>query len=66
MVSIPGRLHEVQRYYLEDVLRLTGYRSRRMVLAEQELRRARANGHTYWNYLEGAHHVTRLRYICDS
>ncbi|XP_013174019.1 PREDICTED: probable ATP-dependent RNA helicase YTHDC2 [Papilio xuthus] len=53
VVSIPGRLHEVQRYYLEDVLKMTGYRSRRMLQAERELKQKRANGHSYWNYLEG-------------
>ncbi|XP_068622480.1 3'-5' RNA helicase YTHDC2-like [Battus philenor] len=53
VVTIPGRLHEVQRYYLEDVLKMTHYRSKKMVQAEKELRHKLATGQSYWSHLEG-------------
>ncbi|CAH2049582.1 unnamed protein product, partial [Iphiclides podalirius] len=53
VVRIPGRLHEVQRHYLEDVLKMTRHRTKRMVQAERELRRKLTTGQSYWSHLEG-------------
>ncbi|KAL0870333.1 hypothetical protein ABMA27_005350 [Loxostege sticticalis] len=53
VVTIPGRLHEVQRYYLEDVLRITQYKTKRMAQVEQELKAKLKSGNSYWSHLEG-------------
>ncbi|XP_049871809.1 3'-5' RNA helicase YTHDC2-like [Pectinophora gossypiella] len=53
VLRIPGRLHEVQRYYLEDVLKMTRYRTKRMQLAETELRAKLHTKNSYWSHLEG-------------
>ncbi|CAG5059084.1 unnamed protein product [Parnassius apollo] len=53
VITIPGRLHEVQRYYLEDVLKITQYRSKKMLQAERELRQKLKSGQSYWSHLEG-------------
>ncbi|XP_063383096.1 3'-5' RNA helicase YTHDC2-like [Cydia fagiglandana] len=53
VITIPGRLHEVQRYYLEDILKLTQYRTKKMVQAERELKQKLKSGQSYWSHLEG-------------
>ncbi|XP_041981037.1 3'-5' RNA helicase YTHDC2-like [Aricia agestis] len=53
VLNVPGRLFDVQRYYLEDVLRLTGYRSAAMRRAERDLRAAAAApDSSYYGHLE--------------
>ncbi|CAD0202068.1 unnamed protein product [Chrysodeixis includens] len=52
VITIPGRLHEVQRYYLEDVLKLTQYRTAKMTQVEKELKHKLKSGHSYWSHLE--------------
>ncbi|XP_063233748.1 3'-5' RNA helicase YTHDC2-like isoform X2 [Bacillus rossius redtenbacheri] len=39
VVSVPGRLFEVKEYFLEDVLKQTGYTTKAMEKARQELRK---------------------------
>ncbi|XP_072938114.1 3'-5' RNA helicase YTHDC2-like [Epargyreus clarus] len=54
VITIPGRLHEVQRYYLEDVLKLTQYRTKKMVQVERDLKnKLKTGSHSYWSHLEG-------------
>ncbi|XP_053612079.1 3'-5' RNA helicase YTHDC2-like [Plodia interpunctella] len=53
VMTIPGRLHEVQRYYLEDILKMTQYRTKRMTQVEHELRAKLKQGNSYWSQLEG-------------
>lgn len=52
-MTIPGRLHDVQRYFLEDILKLTKYNTRKMVHAEKELKAKLKSGQSYWSQLEG-------------
>lgn len=52
VITIPGRLHEVQRYYLEDVLKITKYRTPKMVQVEKELKNKLKSGRSYWSQLE--------------
>ncbi|XP_045484287.1 3'-5' RNA helicase YTHDC2 [Pieris rapae] len=53
VISIPGRLHDVQRHYLEDVLKLTKYTNKKMSQLERELRGKLKTGQSYWSHLEG-------------
>ncbi|XP_045500941.1 3'-5' RNA helicase YTHDC2-like [Colias croceus] len=47
VITIPGRLHDVQRYYLEDVLKLTKYSNKKMAKVERELKASIKPGHGY-------------------
>uniref|UniRef100_A0A2A4JX34 RNA helicase n=1 Tax=Heliothis virescens TaxID=7102 RepID=A0A2A4JX34_HELVI len=53
VITIPGRLHEVQRYYLEDILKISQYRTPKMAQVEKELKSKLKSGHSYWSHLEG-------------
>ncbi|KAG7300118.1 hypothetical protein JYU34_015660 [Plutella xylostella] len=53
VITIPGRLHEVQRYYLEDVLKITQYKTKKMQQVERELKNKLKAGSSYWSHLEG-------------
>ncbi|XP_052758405.1 3'-5' RNA helicase YTHDC2-like [Galleria mellonella] len=53
VITIPGRLHEVQRFYLEDILKITQYRTKKMIQVEKELRAKLKSGQSYWSHLEG-------------
>ncbi|CAK1542369.1 unnamed protein product [Leptosia nina] len=53
VISIPGRLHDVQRHYLEDILKLTKYTNKKMIQVERELRNKLKSGQSYWSQLEG-------------
>ncbi|XP_026498192.2 3'-5' RNA helicase YTHDC2-like [Vanessa tameamea] len=53
VITIPGRLHEVQRYYLEDILKMTKYTTKKMVQVERELKAKLKSGQSYWSHLEG-------------
>ncbi|RVE42597.1 hypothetical protein evm_012766 [Chilo suppressalis] len=53
VVTIPGRLHEVQRFYLEDILRITQYKTKKMMQVEKELKaKLKSGGGSYWSHLE--------------
>lgn len=52
VITIPGRLHEVQRYYLEDVLKITQYKTPKMSQVQRELKSKLKSGHSYWSQLE--------------
>lgn len=52
VVTIPGRLYEVQRYYLEDVLKITQYKTKNMVKAEKDMKHRLKTGQSYWSQLE--------------
>ncbi|XP_038221277.1 3'-5' RNA helicase YTHDC2-like [Zerene cesonia] len=56
VITIPGRLHDVQRHYLEDVLKLTKYSNKKMAMVERELKAKLKTGHSYWSQLEGQKH----------
>ncbi|KOB66533.1 putative mrna splicing factor atp-dependent rna helicase, partial [Operophtera brumata] len=56
VVTIPGRLFDVQRYFLEDVLKITQYKTRKMAEVERELKHKLATGQSYWSQLEGESH----------
>ncbi|CAH0687952.1 unnamed protein product [Spodoptera exigua] len=53
VITIPGRLHEVQRYYLEDILKISQYKTPKMVQVEKELKAKLKSGNSYWSHLEG-------------
>ncbi|XP_050669842.1 3'-5' RNA helicase YTHDC2-like isoform X6 [Leptidea sinapis] len=53
VITIPGRLFEVQRHYLEDILKLTKYSTKKMVQVERELKNKLKSGQSYWSQLEG-------------
>ncbi|GBP79903.1 Probable ATP-dependent RNA helicase YTHDC2 [Eumeta japonica] len=52
VITIPGRLHEVQRYYLEDILKITQYKTKKMIKTEKELKAKLKTGQSYWSHLE--------------
>ncbi|XP_061379470.1 3'-5' RNA helicase YTHDC2-like [Danaus plexippus] len=52
VITIPGRLHEVQRFYLEDILKITKYSTKKMVQVERELKSKLHTGQSYWSQLE--------------
>ncbi|KAG6452028.1 hypothetical protein O3G_MSEX007431 [Manduca sexta] len=52
VVTIPGRLHEVQLYYLEDVLKITQYKTKKMQIVEKDLKARLKSGRSYWSQLE--------------
>ncbi|KAH9634611.1 hypothetical protein HF086_009263 [Spodoptera exigua] len=52
VITIPGRLHEVQRYYLEDILKISQYKTPKMVQVEKELKAKLKSGNSYWSHLE--------------
>lgn len=52
-MTIPGRLYDVQRYYLEDVLKITQYKTKNMIKAEKDLKHKLKTGQSYWSHLEG-------------
>lgn len=37
VINIPGRLYEVETYFLEDVLKMTGYMTKEMIMKKKEL-----------------------------
>lgn len=47
VISIPGTLHDVQTHYLEDILKMTQYKTRKMVIAEMDLRTKQKKGKGY-------------------
>lgn len=53
VITIPGRLHEVQRFYLEDILKITQYKTPKMIQVEKELKAKLKSGNSYWSHLEG-------------
>ncbi|XP_013183775.2 3'-5' RNA helicase YTHDC2 [Amyelois transitella] len=53
VMTIPGRMFEVQRYFLEDILKITQYRTKKMIAVEHELRAKLKQGNSYWSHLEG-------------
>ncbi|KAF9424522.1 hypothetical protein HW555_000333 [Spodoptera exigua] len=53
VITIPGRLHEVQRYYLEDILKISQYKTPKMAQVEKELKAKLKSGNSYWSHLEG-------------
>nr|CAD7194903.1 unnamed protein product [Timema douglasi] len=38
VISVPGRLFDVEEYFLEDILNITGYMSKTMQIAKKELK----------------------------
>ncbi|CAG2061943.1 unnamed protein product, partial [Timema podura] len=38
VISVPGRLFDVEEYFLEDILNITGYMSKAMQIAKKELK----------------------------
>nr|CAD7456186.1 unnamed protein product [Timema tahoe] len=38
VISVPGRLFDVEEYFLEDILNITGYMSKAMQMAKKELK----------------------------
>lgn len=53
IITIPGRLFEVQRFYLEDILTIIKHRTKKMIAVEKELKHRKKTGKpSYWSHLE--------------
>ncbi|KAG8250177.1 3'-5' RNA helicase ythdc2 [Homalodisca vitripennis] len=43
IITVPGRLYEVQEFFLEDILKKTGYMTKEMVKVKKDIERVKQN-----------------------